>query len=127
MSRTHIAAYVFPSVGAMLFLMGLLALPVVATEGKVPPLQPSPRPTLAPRPTLTLPTLTPTAIPSTPVTPTTEAGSESATPSVSQTPTPAPALMPNSGGTSQSGWLFGLGVGAILLGLALVLLQQGRA
>lgn len=77
-------------------------------------LQPSPRPPW-------YVTMTPTGGPTATPTPT------RLPPPPTPTPTPTAVLLPVAGDTFQAGWLLGLGIGCILLGLALAVLGRGTA
>lgn len=125
MSKVYITGYTLLAVGAAFFLAGLLGTPVTGAKGDALLLQPSPRPTTSLptlRPTTWLPTLVPTASPV--VSPTAApTPAEPKPPPPAPTSTPVPIPLPPSGGTFQGGWLLGLGIGLILLGFTLTVLQ----
>ena len=113
------------TIGAVLFLAGVLAMamtPVV--EGK-PALQPSPRPTVSLPPLTPTPDDPPTAEPPAPPTEPDPPPPEAPTATPTVTVTPTPVLLPNAGGAVFGCGLAGIGAGALLFGLFLVALRRG--
>ncbi|HDQ70832.1 MAG TPA: hypothetical protein ENN19_01915 [Chloroflexi bacterium] len=126
-TETNVAARLLLTMGAVLFLTGVLAMTMMpVVEGK-PALQPSPRPTP------NLPTLSPTsdqpptAEPSDPTAEPEPPAPEPApaTPTPAPTPTSVPVLLPDAGGATLGLGLMGIGAGAVLAGLTLIVLRRG--
>lgn len=124
MSKTYITAGVLLVGGAILCLVGWLMPSVTAAPRSDPALQ------LSPRPTLALPTLTPTGVAPPTAEPTTEpespSGPQPAAPSPTPSSTPTPPLLPSTGGAYSGGWLGWMGGGLALAGLILAFLRRLR-